>query len=204
MLFFSTHSDEKGIKAMKPIYAPYQIKSFKHDGHLHRVWLENWRIPEELLHDEHRQQSIVAMVNCRTKILESDGKEWMSRTPSISFFLPQTWYNIVALIEPEGIRYYCNLASPPYIQSGKVLTYIDYDLDVLITSDGKVLLLDEEEYERHQTYYRYSPLVKKKVRAGLDGLMERIGQKKPPFCDETVMQYFDDWERSKYGADRNT
>ena len=42
--------------------------------------------------------------------------------------IPQEWYNIVALLEDGGIRYYCNVASPPY-SSKQIITYIDYDLE---------------------------------------------------------------------------
>ena len=30
---------------MHPEYECYQIKSFKHNGHIHRIWFENWLVP---------------------------------------------------------------------------------------------------------------------------------------------------------------
>ena len=70
----------------------------------------------------------------------------MSRVPGVAFFIPETWYNIVALIDPDGIRYYCNIASPPYDGQG-VITYIDYDLDVIVHSGGDVRIVDRDEYD---------------------------------------------------------
>ncbi|MDF2671012.1 MAG: hypothetical protein K0R67_3318 [Paenibacillus sp.] len=172
---------------------PYIIKSFKHDGHLHRMWLHNWLVPKERMFQEHAEESMYILVNSQTRIREGDGKEWVSRIPSVAFFIPGQWYNIVSLIEEQGIRYYCNIASPPYV-SGKVLTYIDYDLDVIRTIDGGVLVVDQEEYEQHKADYHYPDIVDRKVKSGMDGLLQRIKGSHSPFEDERVMAYYQMWK----------
>ena len=177
-------------------YAHYVIKSFKHDGHLHRVWLDNWKVPESLLYPEHTKESMTVLINCRTRIREANGEEWVSKIPGVSFFIPKQWYNIVALVEEEGIRYYCNMASPPY-DSGGVITYIDYDLDVIVSPDRKVQLVDQEEYAKHKRQYRYSETVEAKVRGGLEQLLLRIEQKSPPFQDDLVLHYFRTWSSAQ-------
>lgn len=168
------------------------IKSFKHDGHLHRVWLENWRVPREKLKPGHRKKDIQVFVNCQTRIRESDGREWVSRIPGVSFFLPGKWYNVVALLEDEGVRYYCNVASPFY-QSGNVLTYIDYDLDVILNHKGEVHVLDEDEYNKHKKMYHYSLEVEEKVKAGLEELLELVQQRQEPIDDGAVQAYYRLW-----------
>lgn len=170
----------------------YVIKSFKHDGHLHRMWMENWPVPVESLCSAHAEGKLLAFVNCQTKIREADGREWVSRIPGVSFFLPNRWYNVVALIEEEGIRYYCNLASPYYVNN-RVLTYIDYDLDVILTAAGDVHILDQDEYERHRKQYHYSAVVETKVQAGLSELLELISRREAPFQDHCVRQYYNEW-----------
>ncbi|WP_058302767.1 DUF402 domain-containing protein [Gorillibacterium timonense] len=173
------------------------IKSFKHNGHLHRMWLENRRVPDHLLHPEHAAQNMVVTVNCRTKIVEAAGSEWFSRSPGVTFFIPGMWYNIVALIENGGVRYYCNVASPPYMY-GNVITYIDYDLDLIVTPSGERILVDQDEYERHKQSYHYSSIVEKKVREGLKQLTERADKKRAPFDSEQVLAYYD-WWRKEWG-----
>lgn len=180
-------------------FTSYIIKSFKHDGHLHRMWLENWRVPAEQLQEEHHQDGMLVFVNCHTKIVEADGKEWISRIPGISFFIPKRWFNVVALMEEAGIRYYCNVASPPYV-SGQVLTYIDYDLDVIRMPGGDVQIVDQEEYERHKTLYHYSAVVDSKVRHGLKDVLARIDSGQAPFDDRTVIYYYKLWEAWKQQA----
>ena len=175
-------------------YEPYVIKSFKHNGQLHRQWLENWRVPEELLAPEHARESMMVFINFQTKIQESDGAEWTSKVPSVVFFVPGRWYNVVALLEPAGIRYYCNIASPPFV-SGHVITYIDYDLDVIRMCDGEVQVVDQEEYERHKLEYHYDEIVQAKVHQGLEHVLDRIGKGAQPFDDGMVKEYFLNWRK---------
>jgi len=175
-------------------YEKHVIKSFKHDGSLHRVWLENWLVPKECLHPRHVAQEVWVILNDHTTIVEADGKEWISRVPAVSFFIPEQWYNVVALIEDKGIRYYCNLASPPY-RYGNVLTYIDYDLDVVVLPNGTVIELDRDEYMLHKTEYHYSEAVEAQVEAGMQILQSAISNKAFPFGDAEVYHYYEQWKR---------
>ncbi|UUZ82979.1 DUF402 domain-containing protein [Paenibacillus sp. P26] len=175
-------------------FFPYIIKSFKHDGHLHRMWLENWLVPESEMHEEHRSEAMRVFINSQTKIVEADGKEWVSRIPGVSFFIPKMWFNVVALIEGHGVRYYCNVASPPYF-SGNVVTYIDYDLDVIRRPGGDIHVVDQEEYERHKICYHYPPVVDSKVKQGMREVLERVRKAAPPFQDERVLGYYKLWEQ---------
>lgn len=175
-------------------YKKITIKSFKHDGSLHRVWLENWQVPKERLHPDHRAQSVWILLNDHTTIIEADGKQWISRVPAVSFFMPKLWFNVVALIEDKGIRYYCNLASPPY-RYGDVLTYIDYDLDVVVLPDGTVHELDRDEYHRHKVEYRYSETVEAEVELGLRMLKCVIDSRGFPFGDAEIYGYYEQWKQ---------
>ncbi len=170
-----------------------QIKSFKHNGHIHRIWQENWLMPADYLDPRHASEAWLILINSHTRILESNGQEWVSRIPAVSFFIPEEWYNIVALMEDTGIRYYCNIASPPY-RNGSSLTYIDYDLDVIVTPDGLHQIVDEGEYHRHKSLYHYSEAVQGKVQEGLDKLIERIDRRASPFSDALAESYFARWK----------
>jgi hypothetical protein len=173
-------------------YQPMIIKSFKHNGSLHRTWFENWRLPDAQLTAEHRKEAMIVLVSDQTPIRDADGSRWTSRIPAVSFFLPNRWFNIIALVMDNGVRYYCNVASPPYIQ-GNVLTYIDYDLDVIFTPQRTVQVVDQDEYRRHRLEYHYSTEVEKKVAAGLKQLMRRVRKRSAPFRDETVLLYYREW-----------
>lgn len=177
-------------------YLPTIIKSFKHDGRLHRKWLENWAVPLERIHPSHRKESMIVLINDQTPIQEASGDEWVSKVPGVSFFIPKTWYNIVALIERQGIRYYCNIASPPY-RYGGVLTYIDYDLDVILTADKEILVVDRDEYDKHRLLYQYPPEVTHRVNSALDELKQRMEDRRPPFRDEQIVNYYEAWKHEQ-------
>ncbi|GGG24206.1 DUF402 domain-containing protein [Paenibacillus abyssi] len=177
-------------------YRPCVIKSFKHDGKLHRMWLKNWLVPSHLLAPEHAVESMIVLINEQTPIQESDGKIWTSKVPAVSFFIPKLWFNVVALLEEPGIRYYCNVASPPYLHED-VLTYIDYDLDVIRTSDGSMFVVDRDEYEQHKAVYLYPQLVEDKVMAGLRQLTGRVRGGNPPFNDDAVYSYYAGWKKDR-------
>lgn len=174
------------------------IKSFKHNGHIHRLWQQNWLVPRRSLIREHEEESVIVLINRQTPIQESDGKQWISRVPAVSFFIPGQWFNVVALLEAGGIRYYCNIASPPYLQGG-ILTYIDYDLDVIRTADGNRYIVDQDEYEQHKQLYHYPQAVQDKVKEGLDALLGRIEHGGSPFSDETAIAYYEEWLSSGCG-----
>ncbi|MFC5404535.1 DUF402 domain-containing protein [Cohnella soli] len=176
-------------------YAECVIKSFKHNGSVHRVWLENWLVPAGKLHPRHAHEDVWVLLNDHTAIVEADGKEWVSRVPAVSFFMPDRWYNVVALIEDKGIRYYCNLASPPY-RYGNVITYIDYDLDVSFMPDGTVVELDRDEFFKHKEMFRYGEDVEARVEAALLELRGAIADRAVPFGDEVVYGYYEEWKNT--------
>lgn len=171
----------------------YLIKSFKHNGRVHRMWLENWRVPTDMLQPVHRDENMYVFVNSHTKIVEADGRQWISKIPGVSFFIPGQWFNAIGLIEEQGVRFYCNIASPPYLV-GQVLTYIDYDLDVLVSASGTRQVIDQGDYERHKLLYHYNDEVQRKVELGLDKLLDRIEHDRAPLDQEAVMHYFKLWK----------
>ena len=94
-------------------------------------------------------------VNDHTLVTESDGRRWITREPAIVYFHKKYWFNIIAMIRDNEVSYYCNLASPYYMDQ-EALKYIDYDLDVKVFPDGDKKLLDVEEYEQHKRKMNYS------------------------------------------------
>src|SRR5690625_6216407 len=55
-----------------------QIHSYKHDGHLHRIWKNNFILK--------KTESIVIGANDKTQVIESDGRAWITREPAIFYF----------------------------------------------------------------------------------------------------------------------
>jgi protein associated with RNAse G/E len=82
----------------------------------------------------------------------------------------------------------------PFYQSGEIITYIDYDLDVILNQKGDIYVLDEDEYSKHRKLYHYSLAVEEKVKLGLEEVLELARSRGEPFCDESVLAYFEMWK----------
>ncbi len=132
------------------------IFSFKHDGHIRRNWDQGFVLESD-------EDHFVVVTN-KTWVWDDDGNHWYTREPALCYFYTHRWYNVIAMLRENGIYYYCNLASPALFDE-EGIKYIDYDLDYKIHPDGKMELLDRNEYERHRKEMSYPPEI--------DGILQK-------------------------------
>ena len=74
-------------------YERFIIHSYKHPGNIHRAW------DEAVLLDE--CEDYLVFGNDKTKVLESDGRSWRTKEPSILFFYKKKWYNVIGQLKNE-------------------------------------------------------------------------------------------------------
>ena len=153
------------------------IQSYKHDGSLHRTWRDTMVLKTT--------ENAIIGVNDHTLVTESDGRRWVTREPAIVYFHKKYWFNIIAMIRENGISYYCNMASPYYLDE-EALKYIDYDLDVKVFTDGEKRLLDVEEYERHKRKMKYSSDLDYILKENVKILVDWINNERGPFSEAYV------------------
>ena len=96
-------------------------------------------------------------------------------TRSREFFFADRWYNIFEFTEASGeLRsFYCNLAMPPTF-ADSVLRYVDLDIDVSVTADGTVKVLDLDEFYENAERFSYSEDVKHRADEAMRELLELI------------------------------
>ena len=77
-------------------------------------------------------------------------------TRSVETFLFDRWYNYFVFYEPTGPlrNYYINISMPPNVSDG-VVDYVDLDIDLIVWPDGRVEILDVEEFEENGRLYGY-------------------------------------------------
>ncbi|MBN2540793.1 MAG: DUF402 domain-containing protein [Bacilli bacterium] len=160
------------------------LHSYKHDQTLHRVW------QSETLLDENEDTIIVA--NKRTRVVESNGRFWYTKEPSVSFFFKHHWYNVIGIIKEHEIQYYCNISSP-ILRDQEALKYIDYDLDIKVDGKYQYNVLDRNEYKRHQEQMCYPEEIKKILHLELQDLKQRIERRDFPFDPMTVRYWYDEF-----------
>ncbi|MBU5595647.1 DUF402 domain-containing protein [Amphibacillus sp. MSJ-3] len=162
--------------------SPIKIYSYKHNGQLHRIWQENVILKAT--------STRVIGANDRTQVMESNGRDWVTREPAICFFYSKHWFNVISMLREDGIHYYCNLSSPFVYESGAV-KYIDYDLDIKVFPDMTYTLLDEDEYHLHRELMNYPQVLDQILRNNVDYLIQMIRQRKGPFSFEYVEQWYE-------------
>jgi protein associated with RNAse G/E len=162
-------------------YSDIQIQSYKHNESLHRIWEKATVIEQS---DNH-----VVVVNKRTKVIESNGRFWHTREPSVTWFYKERWFNIIGIVKNDEIHFYCNIASP-YIIDDEALKYIDYDLDIKVIDDFSYHVLDRNEYNKHKTKMNYSSKLKNILETELELLKTMIDNRKDPFNHETIKEYY--------------
>ncbi|MCW1928443.1 MULTISPECIES: nucleoside tri-diphosphate phosphatase [Bhargavaea] len=154
-----------------------QIHSYKHDGKIHRVWQETTVLKGT--------RNVVIGANERTLVIESDGRTWLTREPSIVYFHAQHWFNIICMLRDDGVYYYCNMSSP-FVFDNNTVKYIDYDLDVKVFPDMSYNILDEDEYEDHKAKMKYPDVIDKILKRNVDKLIGWIKQRRGPFAPDFI------------------
>ena len=164
------------------------IHSYKHDGNIHREW------DEAILLDDCGEYLVFG--NNKTKVLESDGRSWRTKEPAIMFFYKKKWYNVIGQLKPDGIYYYCNMASPFILEDGAI-KYIDYDLDLRVFPNGAFKVLDRGEYKYHKRIMHYPNEIDKILKEDLSELIELVREKTIPFDKGTIEYYYNLYNKVK-------
>lgn len=150
------------------------VRAYKYDGSEHRTWnAELLRQEGDLLvldaeFAQEIQHDILGTIACGTLSLEY---YWLDR-----------WYNIFRFSQPSGElrNYYCNVNVPPTFD-GRVLSYIDLDIDILVQNDFSYSILDLEEFQKNADCYGYPEHIRENVRRASQELIELIEKRKFPF-----------------------
>lgn len=163
-----------------------QIHGYKHDGSLHRVWTNTYVIDDN--------ESFLVTGNHRTKVIESNGRSWYTKEPALCYFFENEWFNIIAMFKKDGIHYYCNVSSP-YVYDTEAIKYIDYDLDIRLYPNGKLIVLDHKEFNDNSLKMHYSDDIKTIANHAIVELKEWIKEKRPPFDKVTPKIHLDAFKK---------
>jgi protein associated with RNAse G/E len=108
-----------------------------------------------------------------------------SGTLSTEYYWLDRWYNIFRFSEPtRKLRnFYCNINSPP-IFDGRVLSYVDLDIDVLVNPDFSYQILDLEDFEQNSKLFGYPAEVQSRALGAVEELIDLIGARSFPFSEE--------------------
>ena len=146
----------------------------KYDGHEHRRWRARLAKTEGLLlildavFEEEIKHDLLGTIPVGTHSTEY---YWLDR-----------WYNVFRFSDSDGKLqiFYCNVNAPPQFD-GRVLSYIDLDIDVLVAPDLTYRILDIDDFEENAKRYPYPEEVQANARGALAELTALIESKSFPF-----------------------
>jgi len=173
---------------MNSINKKIKIISYKHDGSFHRLWNS-----ADLIFND---KNLLILHTDNIEVTDSNGRKWKTREPAICYFYKQYWFNIICMMKKNGIHYYCNLSSP-YVLDDEGVKYIDYELDIKVYPNGKMLELDKDEYDYNKIQMAYSDKILNIINKNMEILESRIKNKTEPFDKISVSNWYNTYkERS--------
>lgn len=112
---------------------------------------------------------------------------WDPPGPALEIYPRDAWFNIYYVFHPGGPLhfYYLNIALPPLLAAGR-LTFVDLELDLVITADLSCEVLDEDEFREHAARWHYPAALQARAWATVDDLLRRAANRDPLFSE---------WER---------
>lgn len=149
------------------------VRALKYDGRLHREWRARLvRVEGPLVVVEGEFEETVEHTQLGT----------IARgTVSTEHFWTDRWYSIFRFRAPDKtLRHYCNINRPVSFD-GELLTFVDLDIDVLVSPGTTYRVLDEDEFEVNAARYHYSRDVRVRVRRALAELIDVIERREFPF-----------------------
>jgi uncharacterized protein len=146
----------------------------KYDGREHRRWpariakTEGSLLVLDAVFDEEIQHDLLGTIS--------------SGTISTEYYWLDRWYNVFRFSDAnQKVRnFYCNVNQPPSFD-GRVLSYIDLDIDVLVAPDFTYKILDVEDFEENAKRYAYPKDVQANARRAMAKLIELIEARAFPF-----------------------
>lgn len=103
-------------------------------------------------------------------------------TVSYEYYWLDRWFNIFRFHHPDGTfrNWYCNVNMPPNFD-GRVLDYVDLDIDILIWPGGEPQVLDEDEFAMNAAEYRYPTEILEQALSAKRELLAMYAARKFPF-----------------------
>ncbi|HVF51564.1 MAG TPA: DUF402 domain-containing protein [Pyrinomonadaceae bacterium] len=168
-------SETRGAESVENVV---EIRSCKYDGRITRRWEASLAsragalLVFDAVFNEEIQHPLLGTI--------------ARGTLSTEYFWTNRWYSIFRFSEPAGTlrNFYCNVNMPP-VFDGRVLTYVDLDIDVLVAPDLSFQILDLDEFDANAARYGYADDVRARTRQSLDALIALINEHEFPFDEQS-------------------
>ena len=151
-----------------------RVDSLKYDGRLHRSW--NARLVRRA------GALIIVEGEFETEVRHVLLGTIAAGTRSTEYYWTDRWYSVFHFREPAGQlrNYYCNINRPVEFD-GRILSFVDLDIDVLVAPDFTYAVLDKDEFAENSARFGYPDEVHRRVEAARKELIDLIEARTFPF-----------------------
>ncbi|HEY2551227.1 MAG TPA: DUF402 domain-containing protein [Streptosporangiaceae bacterium] len=146
----------------------------KYDGSLH--WNQDMRALGE---DEH---GVWTGAPAPMVMRKGDGPLVQLQHAGVMLFPREGWWTAAFNDVPNKTEIYCDITTPVSWPSPAEVTMIDLDLDVVRMRDGRVELLDEDEFAEHRLAYGYPAELVGQAEHAADWLRRVLADGSEPFA----------------------
>jgi protein associated with RNAse G/E len=159
---------------LQPSNPNIEVRACKYDGLLHRTWRAELIRKEESL--------LILDAEFDVDIEHEFLGTIVAGTSSLEYYWLDRWYSVFRFGLPGGeLRsYYCNVNVPPTFD-GRILSYIDLDIDILVEPNLTYQILDIDEFEKNSALYNYSNEVRRNSHQAVVDLVRLIEMRQFPF-----------------------
>lgn len=150
------------------------VRALKFDGQLHREWQARLVAQDD--------EIIIVEGVFAEEIRHPQLGHIAPGTHSTEYYWTSRPYSVFRFREPTGElrNYYCNINLPAELK-GRLLTFVDLDIDVLVAPDFSLSILDEDEFASNALRYGYPAHVREMVPRALAELISHIERRDYPF-----------------------
>jgi hypothetical protein len=150
------------------------VNARKYDGHIRRSWAGGLVSTKD---------NVITLLARFSETRQNDDLGTLhAGTISIEYFWLDRWFNVFQFREPDGQpkAIYANITMPATFD-GSVIDYVDLDIDVIQWPDGRVEVVDRDDFEKNSVKYGYPDAVKESAEDALEELLSMIEKRQFPF-----------------------
>ena len=118
-------------------------------------------------------------------IFRGDTPLFVTEHPVLQLVPPGAWWALSWWIGHPRLELYVNINTPAEWQGDRIV-YVDLDLDVVRMVDGRVEIVDRDEFEEHQVAYAYPADIVARTEAAATEAFELTTARRAPFDGEAA------------------
>lgn len=107
---------------------------------------------------------------------------------ALMLIVPGAWWSPSWWIGHPDISVYVNIGTPPILQAD-LISSTDLDLDVVRFNDGRVEIVDRDEFELHQGLFGYPAEVIDSTERAAQEVLDLVVARTPPFDEVSAQEW---------------